>query len=152
MPKYEVATVDEIQPGERKIVDVGGRSIGVFNLNGEFFALRNICPHEGGPLCVGPLCGVVESEMPGEYHYSNPGQILRCPWHGWEFDIRTGQSWFDPRKVRVRSYEVTVEPPPDDSDAGDMEPPAPGLERGPYVAETYDVSVEKQRIMVEIRG
>jgi nitrite reductase/ring-hydroxylating ferredoxin subunit len=149
MPKYAVAVVGEIPPSGRKIVEVAGRSIGIFNIDGEFFALRNRCPHEGGPLCAGTLCGLVSSELPGEYHYSRPGQILRCPWHGWEFDVRTGQSWFDPRKVRVRSYEVTVEPAPAPPEP-DMEPPAPGLERGPYVAETYEVSVERSRIMVDV--
>ncbi len=145
MPRYAVATVDEIPPGGRKIVEVGGRSIGVFNIAGEYYALRNSCPHEGGPLCVGPICGFVSSEMPGEYQYSREGEILRCPWHGWEFDIKTGQSWFDPRRVRVRSYEVTVEP-----EAADA--PAPGLERGPYIAETYKVDVERRNIVVNIPG
>jgi 3-phenylpropionate/trans-cinnamate dioxygenase ferredoxin subunit len=149
MAKFDVGTIDEIPPGGRKIVDVGGRSIGVFNLGGEFFALRNTCPHEGGPLCVGPLCGLVSSQRPGEYEFSRQGEIVRCPWHGWEFDIRTGQSWFDPRKVRVRRYEVTVEaepsPAPDRATATDRE-------RGPYVAESYDVSVEQRHIIVEIPG
>jgi 3-phenylpropionate/trans-cinnamate dioxygenase ferredoxin subunit len=144
-----VATVDEIPPGGRKIVEVGGRSIGVFNLSGEFFALRNNCPHEGGPLCVGPICGLVSSERPGEYEYSRQGEIVRCPWHGWEFDIRTGQSWFDPRKVRVRRYEVTVEA---GATTGATTATTTGLQRGPYVAETYDVSVEQQHIIVEIPG
>jgi 3-phenylpropionate/trans-cinnamate dioxygenase ferredoxin subunit len=147
MAKYEVATVEEIPPGERKIVEVAGRSIGVFNIDGEFFALRNNCPHEGGPLCVGPICGFVSSERPGEYHYSRQGEILRCPWHGWEFDIRTGQSWFDPKKVRVRRYEVTLEP---GTATETPEAPATGLERGPYVAETYEVSIERRHIIVEL--
>ena len=89
-------TVDEIPPGGRKIVEVGGRSIGVFNVGGEFFALRNRCPHQGGPLCLGITLGFLRSAGPGEFHYSRAGEILRCPWHGWEFDMRTGQSWFDP--------------------------------------------------------
>ena len=109
MTKYAVAMVEEIPPGGRKIVEVAGRSIGVFNLDGEFFALRNRCPHQGGPLCSGSLGGLISSSHPGEYHYSRAGEILRCPWHGWEFDIRTGQSWFDPAHVRVRRYQVTIE-------------------------------------------
>jgi hypothetical protein len=48
--------------------------------------------------------------LPGEYEYSRQGEILKCPWHSWEFDIRTGQSWFDPARVRVRQYDVTVAP------------------------------------------
>jgi 3-phenylpropionate/trans-cinnamate dioxygenase ferredoxin subunit len=47
---------------------------------------------------------------PGEYVWARDGEILRCPWHGWEFDITTGRSIFNPHKTRVRAYEVTVEP------------------------------------------
>lgn len=153
MARYVVATVDEIPPGGRKIVEVGGRSLGVFNVAGEYYALRNNCPHEGGPLCVGPICGFVYSEMPGEYEYTRQGEIVRCPWHGWEFDIKTGQSWFDPRRVRVRSYEVTVEPEAAATPATEAaDTPAPGLERGPYIAETYKVDVERRNIVVDIPG
>ncbi len=147
MPQHIVATVDEIPPGGRKIVTIGGRSIGVFNLDGSYFALRNRCPHQGGPLCQGKASGFVTSPLPGEYEYSRQGEILRCPWHGWEFDIRTGRSWFDPARVRVRQYEVSVAP--GTAVAAD-EPPAPGLEPGPYLAETYPVSVEQQYVLVEL--
>jgi 3-phenylpropionate/trans-cinnamate dioxygenase ferredoxin subunit len=140
--KHVVARVDEIPPGERKIVEVEGRSIGVFNVDGVFYALRNRCPHQGGPLCRGTIAAFVSSTKPGEYQVSRHGQMLRCPWHGWEFDITTGQSWFDPGKVRVRRYEVTVEPEP-----GDV---ATARERGPYVAETYPVSVERQNVLVDV--
>src|SRR5581483_7395422 len=109
MAKYVVATVDEIPPGQRKIVDVGGHSVGVFNLGGEYFALLNRCPHQGGPLCQGRTWGAIQSRRPGEYEFSREGEILSCAWHGWEFDIRTGQSWCDPRRRRVRAYEVSVE-------------------------------------------
>ena len=147
--KHAVATVDEIPPGTRKVVEVAGRSIGVFNIGGAFFALRNSCPHQGGPLCTGRVSGFVIAETPGEYRYSRQGEILRCPWHGWEFDIRTGQSWFDPAKVRVRRYDVTIAP---GNAAPGEPPPAPSLEPGPYVAETYDVSVERQLILVDVPG
>ena len=148
MARTVVATVEEIPPGGRKIVEVAGRSIGVFNVDGEYFALRNRCPHQGGPLCSGKLAGLVQSTVPGDYSYSRPGEMLRCPWHGWEYDIRTGQSWWDPGRTRVRSYDVTIE-------AGgqidqDSNPPAPGLEKGPYVVETYPVSVERQYVVVSV--
>ncbi len=147
MPKHIVAAADEILPGDRKIVEIAGRSIGVFNLDGEFFGLRNRCPHQGGPLCLGKQGGFISSSLPGEYEYSRRGEILKCPWHGWEFDLRTGQSWFDPQRVRVRQYDVTVAP------AGALvaeEAPAPGLERGPYVAETYPVSVEQHYLVIDL--
>ena len=142
---YVVATVGEIPPGGRKIVEVAGRSIGVFNVGGAFFALRNRCPHQGGPLCQGPLAGAAVSSRPGEYEYVRDGEILRCPWHGWEFDVRTGQSWFDPARLRVRTYEVTVEPPA----PGDV--PAANSGSGLYEAERYDVTVEQDRVVVHVR-
>src|SRR3954447_15855156 len=108
MPKYVVGTVGEIAPGTKKIIEIGGRSIGIYNVNGEYFALLNRCPHQAGPLCQGNSHGLLKSGAVGEYQYSRPGEIVRCPWHGWEFDVRTGQSWFDPVQVRVRRYNVIV--------------------------------------------
>jgi 3-phenylpropionate/trans-cinnamate dioxygenase ferredoxin subunit len=74
--------------------------------------------------------------------------MLRCPWHGWEFDVKTGQSWLDPARTRVRRYPVTVEP--GTSLAAGAPDGMSGLEKGPYVAETYPVSVEQQYIVVEV--
>jgi nitrite reductase/ring-hydroxylating ferredoxin subunit len=147
MSRYIVATVEEIPPGGHKIVEIAGRSIGVFNLDGEFFALRNRCPHQGGPLCAGTQAGLVSSSRPGEYQYSRAGEILRCPWHGWEFDIRTGQSWFDPKRVRVRRYEVAIEV---EQPCAEESAPRTDLVRGPYVAETYPVAVEQRRVVVDV--
>jgi 3-phenylpropionate/trans-cinnamate dioxygenase ferredoxin subunit len=177
MARYIVGTVDDIRPGERKIVEIGGRSVGVFNVNGEYFAVLNRCPHQGGSLCSGRQTGLVTSTRPGEYTTSRAGEIIRCPWHGWEFDLRTGQSWFDPRAVRVRRYDVSVEPgalllsepPPGAAPSGPPPPAAPattpaevaaaggaeadpsmgGLAKGPYVAETYPVVVEQQYVIVD---
>lgn len=149
MAKYIVATLDELPPGSRKLVEVAGRSIGVFNIAGEFYALRNRCPHQGGALCEGKLSGLIQAAKPGEYQYSRPEEILRCPWHGWEFDIKTGQSWFDPAKTRVRRYEVVVEPGTALESEG--EEALVGLVKGPYVAETYSVSVEQQYVVVEVK-
>ena len=148
MAKHIVATVAEIPPGQRKIVEVNGISIGVFNVHGTYYALKNSCPHQGGELCRGPISGFVSSSGPGDYSYSRHGEIIRCPWHGWEFDIRTGQSWFDPRRVRVRRYDVTVAPADSMTDEGNAE--AGTLAKGPYVAETYPVSVEQQLVIVEV--
>ncbi|HST76325.1 MAG TPA: Rieske (2Fe-2S) protein [Acetobacteraceae bacterium] len=137
MARHVVASVGEIAPGDCKIVTVQGREIGVFNVGGEHFALINRCPHEGAPLCRGVLVGLAESDRPGQFRLVRQGEMLRCPWHGWEFDIRTGQSWCDPDTVRARSYAVTVEP-------GET------LAKGPFVAETVPVSVEREYVVVEI--
>jgi hypothetical protein len=83
------------------------------------------------------IVSLVDSSEPGEYRMSRQAEMLRCPWHGWEFDIRTGQSWCDPAKVRVKTYPVTVEPGAE-------------LAKGPYVATTYSVTVEDDYVLVEI--
>jgi 3-phenylpropionate/trans-cinnamate dioxygenase ferredoxin subunit len=103
-----VAMANEIAPGERKLVRIGARSIGVFNVAGEYFALRNRCPHQGGPLCEGFQFAPLRSSGPGQYTRGPDGEIIRCPWHGWEFNVRTGRSWFDPERTRVRSYPIGV--------------------------------------------
>lgn len=110
MRSVVVARTDEIAPGERKLVRVGGRSIGVFNVAGEYFALRNRCPHQGGPLCEGFQFAPLSATAPGQYSRGADGEIIRCPWHGWEFNVRTGRSWFDPEGTRVRSYPAGVIP------------------------------------------
>jgi nitrite reductase/ring-hydroxylating ferredoxin subunit len=133
--KYVVAPVGEVVPGGRKLVEVKGRRIVIFNLKGEFFAVSDRCPHQGGPLSKGLLTGFVSSSKPGEYCYSRKGEVIRCPWHAWEYDIRTGKSWCDPRRVQVRRFEVDVE-------AGAK------LVEGPYVAETFAVSIEDEYLVV----
>ncbi|MEM7336703.1 MAG: Rieske (2Fe-2S) protein [Chloroflexota bacterium] len=138
MNKHIVATVDEIPIGGRKIMEINGRSIGIFNVNGEFFALLNRCPHAGAELCTGTVTGLRQSDAPGEYIWDREGEIVRCPWHGWEFDIKTGQSWFDPTRVRVRPYLVTVE-----SDVSDYQP-------GPFMAESYPTTIEESFIVVDL--
>jgi len=105
--KHVVAAVDEIPPGGRKIVEVAGRSIGLFNLGGEFFALRNRCPHQGAPLCLGPVAPLVTAPCPGSY-VAERAEVIRCPWHGWEFQLSDGRSWVDPEGTRVRAYPVEV--------------------------------------------
>ena len=138
MSKHVVGLAADIPAGQHKVFDVQGRSVGVFNINGAFYALLNRCPHEGGPLCEGTITGLRQAKAPGEYVYSRPGEILRCPWHGWEFDIKTGQSWFDPQGTRVRPYPVSVE-------AG-----ASGYQSGPYQAETFEVVVEDEYVVVDL--
>lgn len=142
MTKHIVATIDEIPEGGRKIVEIAGKSIGVFNVGGEYFALLNRCPHEGAELCTGTVTGLRRSDKPGEYVWDRAGEIVRCPWHGWEFDIKTGQSWFDPTRVRVRPYPVSVE--------GSVDEQQNGYEPGPFSAETYPTTVEKSYVVVDL--
>jgi 3-phenylpropionate/trans-cinnamate dioxygenase ferredoxin subunit len=137
MPRHIVATANEIPEGGRKLVTIGNRPITVFHTNGEYFALYDKCPHEGGSLCAGKLTGLVQSDRPGDYRLERKGEIVRCPWHGWEFDLRTGQSYCDPRRFRVKSYEAGI------ASAGEVV-------EGPYKATTFPVTVDEDYVFVEI--
>lgn len=100
--------VEDLSVGEKVIVNLDGRSVGVFNVAGELYALHNRCPHTGGALCEGPICGTTLPTDDFKFIYGREGEILRCGWHGWEFDIKTGRALVDP-KVRAKTFPVTVE-------------------------------------------
>lgn len=99
---------DEISPGEVKNVSVGGRSIAVVRSGDEFYALRNSCAHQGAQLSEGRLTGTMLPSEVGEYRYGRKGEILRCPWHNWEYDIKTGCTVHDSDK-RVATYSVVCD-------------------------------------------
>lgn len=108
-------TVEEITPTNRAlIVPFRGRAgIGVFNVDGQYYAVRNLCPHKLGPLCTGRVSGRPVADAPPSSYAGLPeierdGAILRCPWHLWEFDITTGQCLVDPT-MRVKIYPVAIE-------------------------------------------
>jgi nitrite reductase/ring-hydroxylating ferredoxin subunit len=104
---WEVARADDLPPGSRVIVDLDGQSIGVFNVNGEYVAVLNVCPHELGPVCLGRVGGTTLPSAPGEYRWGREGEILACPWHGWEFDLLTGKPLFG-SVPNLRRFPVTV--------------------------------------------
>ena len=106
--RHVVSSVEELPAGGRKIVTIGGREIGVFNVDGHYYALRNICPHKGAPLCRGRLRPYVVSPTVTQIAHERENEILKCPWHMWEFDVQTGRSMHDPA-VRVRAYRVVQE-------------------------------------------
>jgi 3-phenylpropionate/trans-cinnamate dioxygenase ferredoxin subunit len=137
MSRHVVARVGDIPPNGSKLVEVKGRQIALFHVNGEYYALTDRCPHEGGSLCAGRIVGQLTSKEPGTYQHARPNEFVQCSWHGWEFDIRTGQSWCDPDSIKARTYQVKVEP-------------GEALAKGPFVAETFPVAVEDQYIVVEV--
>lgn len=136
MPRHVIATTDEIAPGERKLVTVEDREIVVFNLGGDYVGILNRCPHQGGKLCDGVVTGLITSDEPGKIKYDRPGEIIRCPWHGWFFDLRTGQSWGEPERVKTRNYNVAVA-------AGES------LVKGPYQAETIEVTTDQSYVVID---
>ena len=87
--------------------------VGVFNVDGTFYAVRNICPHKRGPLCTGELTGRFAADAPPSIQGVMPsvdslGEVLRCPWHQWTFDIATGQCLVD-ETLRVATYPVKID-------------------------------------------
>ena len=104
-----LARAADVPDGERLIVTVNGRSIGIFNVGGRFYAFLNRCPHRGAQLCKGDIVGRLESDRPGEFRLDPEHRFLACPWHGWEFDLATGESWFDPARTKARPFRVDVE-------------------------------------------
>ncbi len=102
-----VADVADLPPGERRIIEIGGKSVGVFNVHGEFVAYLNLCPHEFAPVCEGKVRGTtLPTDDPTELRWGREQEILACPWHGWEFDLRTGECLVD--RCRLLRYEVRV--------------------------------------------
>lgn len=110
--QIEVASTEELEPGERTLVTVEGKSVGVFNIEGEYYAILNKCLHEGGPVCEGKVQGALVGEYdgPGERvreHFSDTPAIA-CPWHGWEYDLTTGDHLGDP-EVSLPTFDVEVD-------------------------------------------
>lgn len=105
--RVAVGRADEIPHGGR-IVDVNGMSVGVFRIGEEVVAVLNICPHELAPVCKGIQRGTSLPSAPGEFRWGREDEIIACPWHQWEFDLRSGVSLTDP-KVKVRTFPVEIE-------------------------------------------
>lgn len=109
MTRHTVCATDDLPPGERVIREVDGREIAVFNVDGEFVAAANYCTHAGGPVCEGTVSGMVTAEVDEwSWGWDRDGEILACPWHGWEFDLLSGEHLSDP-DYRLVTYDVAVE-------------------------------------------
>jgi nitrite reductase/ring-hydroxylating ferredoxin subunit len=160
MARHVVARVDDIPDGARLLITVQGRSVGIFNIDGRFFALRNRCPHQGAELCQGSVVADVTATAPGEIRYDRSRRMIQCPWHGWEYDLRTGQSYFGSR-VRPYGLEIArgdalgrdraVTKSAEDQGAilasGRT---SRELEPGPYQAEMFPLSVENDYLVIEM--
>ena len=88
----KILTKSELQPGSCKTVEQDGKVLALFNVGGKFYALDNTCPHRGGPLGEGDLSG----------------NVVTCPWHGWQFNVVTGSSEVNP-EMKLKQYEVREE-------------------------------------------
>jgi nitrite reductase (NADH) small subunit len=103
-----VGTLADFPEGTHKVVQVGRRRIGVFNIGGRFYGLPNVCPHQTGPLCearrtTGTL--VADASSDWRVRWEHDGEVIACPWHGLEFHVPTGRCLADPR-LSIRTFVV----------------------------------------------
>ena len=102
----DVGSLEELERERVLVARVGGRELGVLrDEDGGLHAIRNRCPHHGAPLCRGRI-REREGGVPGRYERAGR-RVLRCPWHGWEFDLETGRC-LDDGRLRARVYRVQV--------------------------------------------
>jgi 3-phenylpropionate/trans-cinnamate dioxygenase ferredoxin subunit len=138
----------------------GGQAVGVFNVEGKFYAVLNRCPHMGGELAKGDVIGLVESDRPGDVRLDKSKKFIACPLHGWEYDLETGESWCDPGRTRARPVPVRVsrgDVVNQDLGVGasavsaQFVDPATHRTKGPYTADIFPVSVEEDYVVVSLR-
>lgn len=139
--RHPICPASELPPGERRIVELAGRSIGVFNVDGDYLAIANTCPHQRAPLCKGTLAMTADADRADEWVWREDTTVIRCPWHGWEFDLRTGRSVFNPHRMGVMTYQVALE----DGCHATIHPDDPDPE-----VDTYDVTLEDQTVVLYI--
>jgi nitrite reductase (NADH) small subunit len=89
-------------------IEVAGRTVGVIRTVNGFRAVGNRCPHQGGPICEGIVTGTMAMSRPNEYIFEKDGEVVRCPWHGYEFELRTGRSIGGAIRGHVATYRVEV--------------------------------------------
>jgi nitrite reductase (NADH) small subunit len=108
---HPIGTLADFPEGEPRVVQVGRREIGVFNVGGSLYALPNLCPHQAGPLCRAPrTTGTLRSSADEGWalEWIFDGEVVTCPWHGMEFHVPTGQCLAQ-REIRLRRYDVVVD-------------------------------------------
>lgn len=113
MGTHAIADVNDLENGDRIVADIEGREIAVFNLDGEYLAYLNYCPHQGGAICEGRTIGRQSASFDRdtlEYtlEWEDDDEILVCPWHNWRFDLRANEFEHD-KRFALPSFPVNVE-------------------------------------------
>jgi nitrite reductase/ring-hydroxylating ferredoxin subunit len=102
----DVGPVEKFSDGRMSVVRAGRLEIGIIRWSGAVYAISNVCTHQGGPLCHGVLAARLTAERPGDMQVGET-LVIACPWHGWEFDIASGEAIWDPTK-RIRTFPVHI--------------------------------------------
>ncbi len=109
MTKHWICRVSDITAAEPLIVTVNSIQIGVYLVNDRIVAWRNVCPHMAAPVCRGTISGTTLPSDVYTYEYGRDGEVLQCPWHGWEFDLLTGHHLAAGSRARLRGYRIEVD-------------------------------------------
>ncbi len=137
MARFVVGSVHSLPPGAQRRVVINRRPVAIFNVGGRFYALKDACPHQGAALSDGVVRRQVSAQRPGAYESDPEHCVVRCPRHGWEYSLQSGESVSDSGRDRVRAFEATVQ-------SGES------LSASPLVAETVVISVEDDYVVVEL--
>jgi nitrite reductase/ring-hydroxylating ferredoxin subunit len=108
--RYEAGALEDFPVGKFRIVTLGQREVGIIRLaDGEVHAVLNRCPHKGAPVCKGIVGGTWPPSEVGKLAFEREGEVLTCPWHGFEFDLRSGVEVYQERPTRLKKFKATVE-------------------------------------------
>lgn len=105
--KYNIGKEVDFSVKGCHVVEVKGRKIGIYKIEDTFYAISNTCPHKAGPLCVGPSVGTMLPSNSNEFEYGMEDRVVRCPWHGFEFEITTGEPLFGTSSKKAPVYPVS---------------------------------------------
>ncbi len=109
MNRHRVASLSSLPDGGHINVTLNNVEIGLYRVGDEIRAWRSFCPHQGAFVCRGTVSGTNLASDVYEYNYGREGEILQCPWHGWEFDLLTGRHLVEQSKARLRGFQVEIE-------------------------------------------
>jgi nitrite reductase (NADH) small subunit len=107
--KHRIGHRDDFAANAFVVVNVEGREIAVWNDGAKLHAFRNACPHRGAPLSSGTVSGTYVPSPAKELCYGLEGQVLRCPWHGYEYSIESGEPLFGVATQRLVTYAVSTD-------------------------------------------
>lgn len=106
---FDLGSAEEFPTGQFRLFKAGRRELGVIRLaDGRVYAVLNRCPHRGAPVCRGAVTGTLLPSDPDDLALGLEGEVVRCPWHGYEFSIRSGECLFTGNRLRLRTFPAEI--------------------------------------------
>lgn len=113
MGEHVITDASDLDNGDRLVTELEGREVGIFKIDGEFYAYTSWCAHQSGPICGGSVGGTWQATYDQESgetdrQWTMDGQAIRCPWHNWEYDLKSGECLSKPG-IRLPEHDVRIE-------------------------------------------